>query len=338
MNISALSIRYPVPAVMLFLLLTLFGFLGFERLGIQDFPDTDLPAVVISASLEGAAPEQLETEVARKLEDQLTSLRLLKHVTTQITEGSVLINVIFDIDKDGNEALNEVRNAVDSAAAELPANLDTPSVTRLTTNTTALLTYVVDAPRMDEEALSWFVDNELSKQLLTVRGVAKISRVGGVDREVQVDLDPALMAGLGLSVTDIADRLRAMQKDNSGGQGDLGSGQQALRVLGGIDDPAALDAIRIPVSDGRMLAVQQLATVRDTHAERNTLAYRDGKPVIGFQVIRSLGFSDVGVTRDLRQAVNEFAIQHPDVRIEEASNAVEPVMENYRGSMALLYA
>ncbi|WP_143518236.1 efflux RND transporter permease subunit, partial [Pseudomonas syringae] len=337
MNISALSIRYPVPAVMLFLLLTLFGFLGFERLGIQDFPDTDLPAVVISASLEGAAPEQLETEVARKLEDQLTSLRLLKHVTTQITEGSVLINVIFDIDKDGNEALNEVRNAVDSAAAELPANLDTPSVTRLTTNTTALLTYVVDAPRMDEEALSWFVDNELSKQLLTVRGVAKISRVGGVDREVQVDLDPALMAGLGLSVTDIADRLRAMQKDNSGGQGDLGSGQQALRVLGGIDDPAALDAIRIPVSDGRMLAVQQLATVRDTHAERNTLAYRDGKPVIGFQVIRSLGFSDVGVTRDLRQAVNEFAIQHPDVRIEEASNAVEPVMENYRGSMALLY-
>ncbi len=78
-----------------------------------------------------------------------------------------------------------MRNAVDSAAAELPANLDTPSVTRLTTNTTALLTYVVDAPRMDEEALSWFVDNELSKQLLTVRGVAKISRVGGVDREVR---------------------------------------------------------------------------------------------------------------------------------------------------------
>lgn len=337
MNISALSIRYPVPAVMLFLLLTLFGFLGFERLGIQDFPDTDLPAVVISASLEGAAPEQLETEVARKLEDKLTSLRLLKHVTTKISEGSVLINVIFEIDKDGNEALNEVRNAVDSAAAELPANLDTPSVTRLTTNTTALLTYVVDAPRMDEEALSWFVDNELSKQLLTVRGVAKISRVGGVDREVQVDLDPTLMAGLGLSVTDIANRLRAMQKDNSGGQGDLGSGQQALRVLGGIDDPAALGAIRIPVSDGRMLAVQQLATVRDTHAERNTLAYRDGKPVIGFQVIRSLGFSDVGVTKDLRQAVNEFARQHPDVHIEEASNAVEPVMENYRGSMALLY-
>lgn len=337
MNISALSIRYPVPAVMLFVLLTLFGVFGLNRLGIQDFPDTDLPTVVISASLEGAAPEQLETEVARKLEDKLTSLRLLQHVTTLIADGSVSINVSFAIDKDGNEALNEVRNAVDSARAELPASLDTPSVSRLTTNTSALLTYVVDAPRMDEEALSWFVDNELSKQLLAVRGVAKIVRVGGVDREIQVDLDPAMMAGLGLSVTDVAGRLRAMQKDNSGGQGDLGSGQQALRILGAIDDPAALGAVRIPVSDGRMLALQQLATVRDTHAERSTRAYRDGKPVIGFQVIRSLGFSDVGVTTDVRRAMAQFAPQHADIHVIEASNTVAPVLDNYRGSMELLY-
>ncbi|WP_248767166.1 efflux RND transporter permease subunit [Pseudomonas sp. MWU12-2345] len=337
MNISALSIRYPVPAVMLFVLLTLFGVFGLERLGIQDFPDTDLPTVVISASLEGAAPEQLETEVARKIEDKLTSLRLLQHVTTLIADGSVSINVTFAIDKDGNEALNEVRNAVDSATPELPANLDTPSVSRLTTNTSALLTYVIGAPRMDEEALSWFVDNELSKQLLAVRGVAKIVRVGGVDREVQVDLDPAMMAGLGLSVNDVASRLRAMQKDNSGGQGDLGSGQQALRILGAIDDPAALGAIRIPISDGRMLALQQLATVRDTHAERSTRAYRDGQPLIGFQVIRSLGFSDVGVTADVRQAMSRFAGQHEDIHVEEASNTVAPVLDNYRGSMALLY-
>ncbi len=199
MNISAWSIRYPVPAVLLFVLLTLLGMFGLDRLGIQDFPDTDLPTVIISASLEGAAPEQLETEVARKLEDKLTSLRLLQHVTTLITEGSVTLSVAFAIDKDGNEALNEVRNAVDSAKAELPASLDTPSVSRLTTSTSALLTYVVEAPRMNEEALSWFIDNELSKQLLAVRGVAKVVRVGGVSREVQVDLDPAMMAGLGLS-------------------------------------------------------------------------------------------------------------------------------------------
>ncbi|RON52276.1 RND transporter [Pseudomonas frederiksbergensis] len=337
MNISALSIRHPVPAVMLFILLTIFGLVGFDRLGIQDFPDMDLPVVVISASLEGAAPEQLETEVARKLEDQLTSLRLLKHVTTVITDGAVNISVSFAIEKDGNEALNEVRNAVDSAIPQLPASLDTPSVSRLTTSASSLLTYVIDSDSLDEEALSWFVDNELSKKLLSVPGVALISRVGGVDREIQVNLDPALMAGLGIRVADVASQLRAMQKDNSGGQGNLGSGQQSLRTLGAINDPAALGAIDIPSGDGRLLALRQLADIRDTHAERSTRAFRDGKPVIGFQVVRSLGFSDVGVATDVREAMTEFAKQHANVHIVEASDAVESVLDNYRGSMSLLY-
>jgi len=337
MNISSLSIRYPVPAVMLFILLTLSGLLGFGKLAIQDFPDMDLPVVVINASLEGAAPEQLETEVARKIEDKLTSLRLLKHVTTVITDGAVSISITFDIDKDGNEALNEVRNAVDSAMPQLPASLDTPSVSRLTTSASPLLTYVIDSDTLDEEALSWFVDNELSKKLLSVPGVALVSRIGGVDREIQVNLDPALMAGLGIRVADVAAQLRAMQKDNSGGQGNLGSGQQAMRTLGAIEDPAALGAIDIPSGDGRLLALNQLADIRDTHAERSSRAFRDGKPVIGFQVTRSLGFSDVGVAKDVRTAMATFVDQHPNVRIAEASDTVRAVLANYHDSMNLLY-
>ncbi|MFC6338641.1 MMPL family transporter [Pseudomonas sp. CCM 7891] len=337
MNISALSIRHPVPAVMLFILLTIFGLLGFERLGIQDFPDMDLPVVVISASLEGAAPEQLETEVARKIEDKLTSLRLLKHVTTVITDGGVNISVSFDIDKDGNEALNEVRNAVDSAMPLLPASLDMPSVSRLTTSASPLLTYVIESDSLDEEALSWFVDNELSKKLLSIPGVAQISRVGGVDREIQVNLAPALMAGLEMRVADVANQLKAMQKDNSGGQGNLGSGQQAMRTLGAIDDPAALGAIDIPSGDGRLLKLGQLGDIRDTHAERSSRAFRDGKPVIGFQITRSLGFSDVGVADDVRKAMTRFIAQHPNVKIVEANNTVKSVLDNYHGSMNLLY-
>ncbi|ROO34726.1 RND transporter [Pseudomonas sp. 7SR1] len=337
MNVSALSIRYPVPAVMLFILLTVLGLLGFGKLAIQDFPDMDLPVVMVNASLEGAAPEQLETEVARKIEDKLTSLRLLKHVTTVITDGAVSISISFDIDKDGNEALNEVRNAVDSAMPQLPASLDTPSVSRLTTSASPLLTYVIESDALDEEALSWFVDNELSKQLLSVPGVALVSRIGGGGRGVQVNLDPALMAGLGIRVADVAAQLRAMQKDNSGGQGNLGSGQQAVRTLGAIDDPAALGAIDIPSGDGRLLALNQLADIRDTHAERSSRAFRDGKPVIGFQVTRSLGFSDVGVANDVRKSMAGFVEKHTNVRIVEASDTVKAVLANYHDSMNLLY-
>ena len=337
MNISALSIRHPVPAVMLFILLMIFGVIAMEKLGIQDFPDMELTRVNISASLEGAAPAQLETEVARKIEDKLVSLRLLKQVSTRITDGNVSLGVSFDIGKEANAALNEVRNAVDSAMPELPASMAAPTVSLQTSSASPLLTYVIDSGPLDEEALSWFVDNELSKTLLAVKGVARIARVGGVDREIQIDLDPAMLAGLGLSVDEVANRLRAMQKDNSGGQGELGGGRQALRTLGAVEDPAALGALRIPSADGRVVPLHQLARIRDSHAERSTLAFRDGQAVIGFEVYRSLGFSEVSVATAVRAAMGDFAQQHPQVAIIEASNRVESIIDNYQGSMNLLY-
>ncbi|OYU41984.1 MAG: hypothetical protein CFE44_26620, partial [Burkholderiales bacterium PBB4] len=157
MNVSSWSIRNPVPAVLVFLLLTVLGLIGLHRLQIQDFPDMDLPTINVSASLEGAAPAQLETEVARKIEDKLASLTLLDHITTTITQGAVSISVSFKLDKNGEQALSEVRNAVDSARAELPASMSSPNVSKMTTSGSAILTYTVESGQRDEKDLSWFV-------------------------------------------------------------------------------------------------------------------------------------------------------------------------------------
>jgi multidrug efflux pump subunit AcrB len=194
MNFSAWSIRNPVPSLLLFLLLTIFGIFGLHKLGIQNFPDMDLPTIQIMASLEGAAPAQLETEVARKIEDKLASLTKLDHITTTIIDGSVSINVSFEIDKDPEEALNEVRNAVDTAKANLPASMNSPTVSKVTSAGGALLTYTVEASNMSEEGISWFVDNDVAKNLMSVKGVSSVSRVGGVDREIHVDIDTAQMS------------------------------------------------------------------------------------------------------------------------------------------------
>lgn len=337
MNISSLSIRNPVPAVLLFILLTVLGLLGFERLGVQNFPDMDIPTINISATLEGAAPQQLETEVARKIEDQLTSLRLLDHISTTISDGNVNISVSFTIDKDTNEALDEVRNAVDGAMPNLPAALNTPVVSKITATGSSLLTYEVRSDRMDEEAISWFIDNDVAKALQSVKGVAKVSRVGGVTREVHVDLSPTLMAGLGLSAADVASGLRSMQKDNSGGLGEIGNQRQSLRTLGALDDPQQLRNVTIPLSDGRTVRLADIATIHDTHAERSTRAFRDGEPVIAFQITRSLGFSDVSIAADVRAAVARFAAEHPTVEIHEVTNGVSSIISDYQGSMHLLY-
>ncbi|ADG10237.1 AcrB/AcrD/AcrF family protein [Caulobacter segnis] len=336
MNISALSIKHPVPAILLFILLTVFGVIGFQRLDIQQFPDMDQPTVTISASLEGAAPEQLETEVARKIEDKLTSLRKLDHITTTITEGSVSISVSFTIDKDSNEAVQEVRNAVDGAKSELPAALQTPTVSKVTASSGSMLTYTITSDRMGEEELSWFVDNDVAKAVQSVKGVSTVSRIGGVSREVQVDLDPALMSGLGVSASDVSAKLREMQSDSSGGQGQIGGQRQSLRTLGAVHNPSDLAAIAIPAANGQMVRLDQIAKIRDTHSDRSSRAFRDGKETIAFTVSRSLGFGDAAVAKKVRAQVEAFAAQHPQVRIEEASNTITPIIENYKGSMHLV--
>ena len=336
MNFSAWSIRNPVPSLLLFLLLTVFGIFGLHKMGIQNFPDMDLPTIQIMASLEGAAPAQLETEVARKIEDKLASLTKLDHITTTITDGSVSISVSFEIDKNTEEALNEVRNAVDSAKANLPASMNSPTVSKVTSAGGTLLTYTVEAGNMGEEELSWFVDNDVAKNLMSVKGVSSVSRVGGVDRELQVDLDTAQMAGMGVTLSDVSSQLRAMQQDSSGGRGEVGNTVQSFRTLGAVHSANEVAALTIPLTDGRRVRLDQVARISDNHAERSTLAYVDGKPVIGFQITRSKGFSDVSVADDMHEAVTKFSSAHPEVRIREISNTVDPIKENYKGSMYLL--
>ena len=341
MNISAWSIRNPVPVVLIFILLSVFGLVGFGKLNIQDFPDMDMPTIQVSAVLEGAAPAQLEAEVARKIEDKLASLTLLEQINTTITDGAVALRVVFDIDKNSDVAMNEVRNAVDSARAELPASMNPPTVTKLTTANSPLLTYVVESTQLDEQDLSWFVDNQLSKTLMSVKGVSSVKRLGGVTREALVDLDPVLMASLGVTPADVSARLKAVQKESSGGRIELGGMHQSTRTIATVGSVAEIGQITIPLADGRWVRLDQIAHIHDGYAERGSYALLqtkegDGKEVIGVQITRSLGYSDVGVAEGVRAAMQAFIPTQPQVSIREATNTIDPIQDNFHGSMALL--
>ncbi|WP_445370449.1 efflux RND transporter permease subunit [Methylomonas sp. HW2-6] len=337
MNFSAWAIRKPVPSLLLFAVLSILGGMGLKQLGKQNFPDIEVPTITVAATLEGAAPAQLETEVARKIEDKIAAIGGVEHVRTTITDGSVSIKVEFNIDKNSEEALNQVRNAVDGARSELPSAMAAPIVSKTTTAGGAILTYVVSADNMDEAALSWFVDNEVSKRLLAVTGVGKVTRTGGVDREVHVDLDPVRMAGLGALVSEVATQLKKVQQDASGGRGDIGGGVQAVRTLGRVATAGELRNLDIPLANGSHIKLDQIADISDTIAERSTYATLDGKPVVGFDIVRNKGTSEVTVAEAVRAALAEFAAAHPQVQIREAFDTVQPVEDNFTGSMHLLY-
>ncbi|UWU17702.1 efflux RND transporter permease subunit (plasmid) [Rhizobium sullae] len=337
MNFSAWSIRNPVPAILLFILLTVGGLIAFDRLAVQNFPDMDLPTIQVSATLEGAAPAQLETEVARKIEDRLASLGLLDHITTTVTDGSVSINVSFQLGKDSEEALNEVRNAVDGASGDLPSKMQTPSVTKVTVQGSTLLTYAVRSTRLNETELSWFVDNDMTKALLAVSGVGEVGRIGGIEREVHIDLNPQLMSALGLSAATVSSQLKSVQSDASGGRAEIGGGKQAIRTLGAVSSIEELKALEIPLPSGELVRLDEIGTVTDSFADRSSIAYLDGEPVIGVEVKRSNGFSDTGVAAAIEAAMQDFAAANPDVEIVQAYSTVGPIIENYDGSMHMLY-
>ena len=337
MNVSAWSIRNPIPAVMLFVLLTFGGLLSFQAMKVQNFPDIDLPTVSVTASLPGAAPAQLETEVARKLENSIATLQGLKHITTKVQDGGVTITAEFRLEKPVQEAVDDVRSAVARVRADLPGDVRDPVVNKLDMAGTPVLAFTVSADAMDEEALSWFVDNELSKKLLAVPGVGAINRVGGVSREVQVSLDPARLQALGASAADISRQLRLVQTESAGGRTDIGGAEQPVRTLATVQSAEALGRIVLALPDGRSIRLDEVATVSDTFAEPRSAALLNGKPVVGFEVARSKGASELDVGRGVQAVLATLKAQRPDVVVTEAFNFVTPVEEEYTGSMHLLY-
>ncbi|AYG64195.1 efflux RND transporter permease subunit [Rhizobium jaguaris] len=337
MNFSAWSIRNPIPGILLFVMLGFGGLWAFKQLAVQYFPDMDLPTISITATLDGAAPTQLETQVARTIEDSLTSLSHLDHIITTITDGTVSIKVSFKLEKDSEAALNEVRNAVDSVKAALPAQMETPSVTKATVQSSALVTFAVRSADLDETELSWFVDNDLTKALLSVPGVGQVDRIGGVSREVHVDLDPATMASFGVTAATVSSQLKAVQADTSGGLGEVGGTRQTLRTLGAVASVEALSELRIPLANGQQVRLDDVASVKDSFAERSSTAYLDGKPIIAVEIKRSNGFSDSSVSADVDAAMKNFARAHPNVQINPVYSMIGAVLDSYHGSMHMLY-
>jgi len=337
MNVSAWSIRNPIASVMLFVLLTVAGFIAYGSMKVQSFPDLDLPTITVTASLPGAAPAQLETDVARKLENAIAPLQGLKHITTKVQDGVVTLTNEFRLEKPVQEALDEVRSAVQGARADLPSDLRDPVVQKLNLAGTPVLAYTIRSSRLDDEALSWKVDNEITRKLLSLRGLGAVNRVGGVTREVRVALDPARMQSLGITAAEVSRQLRQVQQESSGGRMQLGEGEQPVRTLATVQTAAEVGRIELATSRGARVRLDQVATVSDTLAEPRAFASLDGRPVVGFEVVRSRGESEVAVGALVRRALDDYRAANPDLEITEAFDFVTPVAEEYDGSLKLLF-
>ena len=336
LNASAYSIRNPLVAILLFVLLTMGGLFGFRQMKVQQFPDIDLPAVVVTVTLPGAAPAQLENDVAKKIENRLTSITGIKHIRSTLQTGAATIVTEFVLDKDIQEAVDDVRSAVGEVRGDLPAAANDPIITKVSTSGFPVVTYSVTADNMSVEDLSWFVDDTITKRLSDVQGVGSISRIGGLERQITVATDPIVMSGLQLSISQLSQQIAAIQQDSSGGEAEVGNTTQTIRVLGAVERARELNDLQIAVPTGGTQALGQMAQVTDGAADPSSIAKLDGQTVVAFNVTRSRGASEVEVMALVDDALSQLHQDMPNISIEKVYDRATPIAEDYQASLRML--
>ncbi|WP_213604835.1 efflux RND transporter permease subunit [Pseudoxanthomonas japonensis] len=336
MNISAWAIRRPLPALMVFFVLCVAGLWGFYQLPVARFPDIAFPMTTVTVTQPGASPSQLETEVTRKVEDSVATVNNVKRVMSTVSEGISTTSIEFELEADLATALDDTRDAITRIRTDLPQDIQEPVISKVDIGG-SLMTYALVAPQMKEDEASWFVDREISRAMYGVHGVARVTRIGGVQRQVRVDLDPNALLAFGVTAGDVSQQLAQIQVERAGGKAELDGALQTIRTLGTVANAQALRDYSISLPDGRSVRLSALATVTDAAADPTEAALLDGKDVVAFSMSRTRGSSEVKVEEGVHQALDELKKSHPGVDFRLVTTAIDETHRSYDSSMTMLY-
>ena len=335
-NISAWCIRNPVPPIVLFALLLLAGIVSFNRMDVNDNPDIEFPAVQVIVAQPGAAPAELETQVTQRVEAAVRSVSGVDELSSYVSEGSSRTMVQFAIGTPIDRAYNDVNQAISQIRSNLPDGILEPQVIRVDIAGGPITYFSVEATDMTLEQLSWFVDNTVAKELLSVPGMSQVRRSGGVDREIRVILDPARMQSYGLTASQVNQQLRQVNLNAAGGRTEIAGSEQAVRVLGNAQNAFQLGETRISIGNGRTIQLSDVAKVTDGYAEQRNLAKINGRQVLSFSIEKAKGSSDVSVHDEAMKKLAEIEKNNPKVKFKILFTRTEYTKEQYRSSMAAM--
>ena len=337
MNISAWSIRNPLPSVVFSIVLLVLGWVSFTKLAVTRLPSADIPVISVAVSQFGAAPAELESQVTKTIEDGVSGVEGVRHISSSITDGLSLTTIQFALETNTDRALNDVKDAVTRVRANLPQNVNEPLIQRVDVIGLPIVTYAAISPGKTPEQLSYFVDDVVKRALQGVRNVAQVERIGGVEREILVSLDPDRLQAAGLTAVDVSHRLRGTNVDLAGGRAEIGKNDQAIRTLAGAKTLNELAGTMISLPTGGEVRLDDLGTVTDTIADRRTFARFNGEPVVALGIKRSKGASDVVVAAAVQKRIDALKIAHPEVDLKLIDTSVEFTKGNYEAAISTLF-
>ena len=336
-NISAFSIKRPVPTIVLFLVLTIAGLVSFGQLGIDANPNIDVPAVLVEVRQTGAGPEELETQVTKKVEDAVAGLGNIDQLNSTVGDGQSSTVISFELGVDTEEVTNDVRDAITRIRQDLPQDAQDPIVRKLEFFGGPTVIYTVASDQRSVEELSDLVDRTIGRRLLAVSGVSQVTRVGGVDREIRVDLDPNQLNALGITASQVNDQLRQFNINLPGGRSDISDVEQGIRTLGSADTVEALQTFRVVLPGGNTVPLNSLGTVEDDFAEIRQSATLNDAAVVGFQAYRSNGSVVISVEEGIRDAIADLETTLPnDISFELIFTQATEIRDSYQASIDAL--
>ena len=336
MNFSAWAIRRPLPAMMVFLVLCVAGLWGFHQLPVARFPDIAFPMTTVTVTQPGASPSQLEAEVTRKVEDSVATVPNVKRIMSTVSEGVSTTTIEFQLEADLATALDDTRDAVTRIRTDLPQDIQEPVISKVDIGG-SLMTYALVAPAMTPDEASWFVDREVARAMYGVPGVAQVKRVGGVDRQVRVDLDPDALQAFGVTAGDVSAQLALIQVERAGGRAELAGEEQVIRTIGTVADAQALGDYTISLPDGRAVRLSALARVSDAAADPTEAALLDGRDVVAFSMSRTRGSSEVEVEAGVHAALDALKAAHPGIDFRLVTTVIDETHRSYDSSMTMLW-
>jgi multidrug efflux pump subunit AcrB len=336
MNFSAWSIRNPVAPLLGFFLLMLLGWQAFNNLPITRFPNIDVPLVSVTVIQPGAAPAEMESQVTKEIEDAVAGISGVKNVSSSVTDGLSSTAVEFRMEVPTDQAVQDVKDAIDQIVGELPGDVETPIVSRIDVEGQAIMTFAVSAPNKTLEELSWFVDDTITRSLQGRTGIGRVTRIGGGDREIRVELDPLKMDSYGVTAQQVSAQIAATNTDLGAGDLDADSSKQVIRTLGNSDTVEALANMTITLPSGRFVRISDLGEVVDGYAELQSFARVDGQSAVAFAVFRSKGASEVSVAELTNTVLDEVRALHPDVTINLVDDSVYYTYGNYHAAIETL--
>ncbi|MBL8220471.1 MAG: efflux RND transporter permease subunit, partial [Bryobacterales bacterium] len=328
-KLAEICVRRPVFATMLVMALMVLGFDSYRKLGVDLFPKVEFPIITITTTLRGASPEEVESQISKRIEEAVNTVSGIDDLRSTSAEGVSLVSIQFVLEKDAEEAAQEVRDKINRIVGQLPADADPPVVEKLATDASPILTVVVSSSRQLRETTK-LADDRIKKNIESITGVGQVRFVGERQRQIQVVLDGQKLYAYNLNIDQVRQQLALQNVEVPGGNIDQGRREVSLRTLGRVERPADFERIIVANRGGKPVRVSDIGHVVDGYEEPRSLARLDGRPAVALEIRKQAGTNTLQVIKDVKARIAELqTFLPPDLNISYARDQSGFIEESF---------